>query len=64
MLVRTTKGMVLARRTPTSGMLTCISERISSKKASNSSSALSISSMRRTVGTSDRMDWSRGRSRR
>ena len=62
--VRTTKGMVFARTTPTSGIVTCISLSSSSRNASNSSSDLSISSMSSTTGSSDRMDCSSGRGSR
>ena len=64
MEVSTTKGTVLARTAPTSGMVICISLSSSSRNASNSSSALSISSMRSTTGSSARMERSRGRSSR
>jgi len=56
--------MDLAFTVPISGIVTCISDNSSSRKASNSSSALSISSMSSTTGLSDRMDFSSGRSSR
>ena len=64
LLVSTMKGVVRARTVPYSGIVTCISDSSSSRNASNSASALSISSMSSTVGSALRMDLSSGRSRR
>ena len=64
MLVSTMKGRLRARTVPYSGMVTCISLSSSSRKASNSASALSISSTSSTTGASLRMDFSSGRSSR
>ncbi len=50
--VRTTSGMCLARTVPSSGTETWKSESTSSRKASNSGSALSISSTSKTTGSS------------
>ena len=50
--VRITAGLRRARIVPSSGIVIWKSDRISSKKASNSSSARSISSMSRTTGSS------------
>ena len=64
MEVSTTKGTELALIVPTSGIVTCISDSSSKRNASNSSSALSISSISSTTGFSERMDLSSGRSSR
>ncbi|EAU63378.1 hypothetical protein STIAU_7170 [Stigmatella aurantiaca DW4/3-1] len=51
--VRMTRGMCLARKVPNSGMVTALSESTSSRNASNSGSALSISSTSSRAGCSD-----------
>ena len=62
--VSTTSGMCRAFTVPSSGIETWKSERTSSRKASNSGSALSISSTSSTTGSSDRMACSSGRGAR
>ena len=59
--VRTTMGMWRARIVPSSGTDTCQSDRTSRRKASNSTSALSISSTRRTTGSAAMIAPRRGR---
>ena len=59
--VRITAGRRLAGIVPTSGIVIWKSESTSSRKASNSSSARSISSMSSTTGSSDAIASSSGR---
>jgi hypothetical protein len=61
--VRTTSGGVSARTSPSSGIVTACSVSTSSRKASNSSSARSISSMSSTLGLVVRA-WRIGRASR
>ena len=59
--VSTTSGMCLALTVPSSGTETWKSDSTSSRNASNSGSALSISSMSSTTGASDWIACSSGR---
>ena len=62
--VSTTRGMWIARTVPSSGTVTALSARTSSRKASNSGSALSISSTSNSAGSFERMAARIGRGRR
>ena len=59
--VSTTSGMCRALMVPSSGTETWKSDSTSSRNASNSGSALSISSISSTTGSSDRIACSSGR---
>ena len=63
LLVRTTSGTCRALMVPSSGTLTWKSDSTSRRKASNSVSDLSISSMSSTQGFSELIARSRGRGR-